>query len=570
MSCENTTGCRMYLWLAWLLPLLWVVFEAPAQARLSESDLAQDATILETDTPVITTAEISEEGTSDRSGEPSPDQPTAIPAILAVDLSQKLPQKPIADPLITPTSVDQDSPVADLEISTTAEVATTLPESHSAELATEPTADAGNLEQAPTPQTSVPQPEPIAVLAAAPCESDCPPPYAFATPLDAEVAMGFEGDAGLISERFNASQSAADFPTVARPNRMAQTPGEAAPSESETADSQPIREPADRSEVFTQAAILQQGNEFSARLRGGGIYVLSPSVFVGAVVDLTTGSGFSNGAGAGLDINELYITASPANMPELRFTAGLMDLTSYFDRNSFAKDSLTHFFNPVFQTNPALSTVNISSRPGFLVNWTPIDNISLTASTFSSSRSLGKLSLDSYAGEIGVRFGNAIVRGTYVSSRDAGNFDGFQESYLISRSNGGLGVQEGDSESGFGINAEYFIPQINLGLFGRYGSYTNHTLGESGTTYSFGVNALDVFMPDDRLGLGYGRQLSNSARRQEFGTKVPDVWELFYDARLSPHLRAGVTLQERNGFSETWIGFRVRYDMVWPIGRIFQ
>lgn len=567
MSCEKATGCRMYLWLAWLLPLLWVAFEAPARAALSASAMTQDAMVLETDAPVATVTEIGDEEASDRSEETSPDQATAISAI---DGSQKLPEKSIADPLAKLTSTNQDSPDANLEISAAASPAPIQPEVNIADSEAETPEAFSHPEPTPVPQSSVPQPGPVAVLAAAPCEADCPSPHAFATPLDAEVDLGFEGEAGLISERFNASQSAAEFPPVASPDRVAQTLEEADPGLSETEASQPIREPADRSEVFTQAAILQQGNEFSARLRGGGIYVLSPSVFVGAVVDLTTGPGFSNGAGSGLDINELYITASPANMPELRFTAGLMDLTSYFDRNSFAKDSLTHFFNPVFQTNPALSTVNISSRPGFLVNWTPIDNISLTASTFSSSRSLGKLSLDSYAGEIGVRFGNAIVRGTYVSSRDAGNFDGFQESYLISRSNGGLGVQEGDSESGFGINAEYFIPQINLGLFGRYGSYTNHTLGESGTTYSFGVNALDVFMPDDRLGLGYGRQLSNSARRQEFGTKVPDVWELFYDARLSPHLRAGVTLQQRNGFSETWIGFRVRYDMVWPIGRIFQ
>jgi hypothetical protein len=50
--------------------------------------------------------------------------------------------------------------------------------------------------------------------------------------------------------------------------------------------------PAERSEVFVQAAFLQQGDESSARLRGSGIYVLSPSVFAGATVDLTTGQAF--------------------------------------------------------------------------------------------------------------------------------------------------------------------------------------------------------------------------------------------------------------------------------------
>jgi hypothetical protein len=244
--------------------------------------------------------------------------------------------------------------------------------------------------------------------------------------------------------------------------------------------------PAERSEVFVQAAYLQQGSDGSARLRAGGIYVLSPSVLAGATADLSTGPSFSDSDQTGLSLSELYLTASPANLPELRFTVGLMDLTSYLDRNSFAKDSLTHFFNPVFQTNPALSTVNVASRPGALVNWTPVDAVSLTATTFSANRSLGSFALDSFAGEVGVRLGNAIVRGTYVTSTDAGRGDGFAEIFSFDRGNGQFGPLPGDRETGYGLNAEAFIPGLNLGLFGRYGWYTNHTLGASGQTYSLG------------------------------------------------------------------------------------
>jgi hypothetical protein len=316
--------------------------------------------------------------------------------------------------------------------------------------------------------------------------------------------------------------------------------------------------------VFGQAAYLQQGSEGSARLRVGGIYVLSPSVLAGATVDLSTGNAFSDNDQTGLSLNELYLTASPANLPELRFTVGLMDLTSYLDRNSFAKDSLTHFFNPVFQTNPALATANVASRPGALVNWTPVDAVSLTATTFSASRSLGSFALDSFAGEVGVRLGNAIVRGTYVSSVDVGQ-DGFAELGAVDRGGGQFGALPGDRETGFGLNAEAFIPELRLGFFGRYGWYTNDTLGASGQTYSLGANGLDVFLPGDRLGLGYGRQLSNSDLRQG---GVPDVWELFYDAPIIDNLRAGVSVQQRNGFSETYLGFRVRYDLRWqPLRR---
>ena len=329
-----------------------------------------------------------------------------------------------------------------------------------------------------------------------------------------------------------------------------------------------ISGPAQRSQAFGQAAYLQQGDEGSARLRGGVIYGLSPSVLAGVTVDLSTGQAFSDNDQTGFSLNELYLTASPARLPELRLTAGLMDLTSYLDRNSFAKDSLTHFFNPVFQTNPALSASNLSSRPGALVNWTPVDELSLTATTFSSRRSLGDFSLDSFAGEVGVRWGNAIVRGTYVTSRDSGRGDGFQEIFAVDRGGGEFGPRLGDRETGFGLNAEVFIPGLELGVFGRYGWYTNQALGASGQTYSVGVNRLDVLMAGDRLGLGYGRQLSNSGLRQASGNPVPDVWELFYDTKIIDNLRAGVSLQQRNAWTETYLGFRLRYDLVWnPPGR---
>jgi hypothetical protein len=320
--------------------------------------------------------------------------------------------------------------------------------------------------------------------------------------------------------------------------------------------------------VFVQAAYLQQGDDISARLRGGGIYVLSPSVFAGITADLSTGDEFSDTDQTGLSLNELYLTASPANLPELRFTVGLMDLTAYLDRNSFAKDSLVQFFNSVFQTNPALSTVNVASRPGALVNWTPVDAVSLTVTTFSASPGLGNFALNSFAGEVGVRVGNAIVRGTYVSSVDAGQADGFGEIGAFDRGNGEFGALPGDRETGFGLNAEAFIPSIKLGLFGRYGWYTNQTLGDTGQTYCLGVNGLDVFLPGDRLGLGYGRQLSNTGLQSASGSPTPDVWELFYDTQIIDNLRAGVSVQQRNAFTETYLGFRVRYDLSWyPLRR---
>ncbi|MGF1567370.1 MAG: hypothetical protein ACFCVD_04765 [Nodosilinea sp.] len=375
-----------------------------------------------------------------------------------------------------------------------------------------------------------------------------------------------EGASGLQAGAFLGFDHALSAPTQIQ-GTVAQNPADSADLPDELGPGAGL-EPAERSEVFVQAAYLQVGDDISARLRGGGIYVLSPSVFAGITADLSTGQAFSDTDQTGLSLNELYLTASPANLPELRFSVGLLDLTSYLDRNSFAKDSLTQFFNPVFQTNPALATVNVASRPGLLVNWTPVDQVSLTATTFSAAQGLGDFSLDSFAGELGVRLGNVILRGTYVSSRDAGERDGFQEIFAFDRGNGQFGPLPGDREQSFGLNAEAYIPAIKLGLFGRYGWYTNQTIGASGQTYSLGVNGLDVFLPNDRLGLGYGRQLSNAGLREASGGTVPDVWELFYDAEIIENLRAGVSVQQRNAFTETYLGFRVRYDLVWnPIRR---
>ena len=311
--------------------------------------------------------------------------------------------------------------------------------------------------------------------------------------------------------------------------------------------------------IQLQGVFKQEGSDTSARARVTTFYPVTPNAGFGAEVDLTTGRGFADSQETGLNLNELYFAGSLPSLPTLRFVVGLMDLTSYFDRNSFAKDGATHFFNSVFQTNPALAAAGIASRPGLLVNWSATDDIDVKAVTFSSTRNLGDFHLDGFAGEVGVRFGTAILRGTYVSSRDAGQRSGFREIFDLPRS-GRLGPHPGDREEAYGINGEFYIPSLKLGLFGRYGHYTNLNLDSSGTTYSAGLNFLDVFMPSDRLGLGYGRQLSNDDLRRARGDKNPDVLELFYDFRITPNLRAAVTLEERNEFTETILGVRVRTD----------
>ena len=323
--------------------------------------------------------------------------------------------------------------------------------------------------------------------------------------------------------------------------------------------------------VRLQGVYINQGDQSSARARVSALYPLNPRVQFGGTLDLTSdANSFADSPTQGLNINELYVATAPfADLPNFRLVVGQLDLTSYFDRNSFAKDAATHFFNPVFQTNPALSATGIASRPTVLVNWTITDNIEAKAAVFSSARTVNDFAVDGFAGEIGLRYGNGIIRGTFVSDRDAGSRDGFREIFGIQRSNGSTGIRESDREEAYGVNGEYFFPQINMGVFARYGRYDNRTLGQGGDTYSLGLSFLDVFNPNDRLGLAYGRTLSNDKLRRENKEEVPDVLELFYDFRFLPNLRLGFTLQQRNGFSDTFAGFRVKTEFdVSPRGRL--
>ena len=336
--------------------------------------------------------------------------------------------------------------------------------------------------------------------------------------------------------------------------RSLNQPVEQEQQETNARKGKPLREPS----LKFQGVYINQEVDSSARARLTGIYPLSPQSLIGGTVDLISeNNSFDDSDGEGLDINELYYATSLKNLPNLRFVIGQMDLTSYFDRNSFAKDGATHFFNSVFQTNPALSSTGIGSRPGLLVNWNANDNLITKAAVFSSSRNLSDFSLDAFAGEVGVRFGNAIIRGTYSTDRDAGNRDSFLESFGIARGNNQFGPLEDDRESAYGLNAEIFIPEYKLGLFGRYGRYENQDLDKGADTYSFGLSFLDLFTPDDRLGLAYGRALSNDGLRQG---KQPDVVELFYDLKLHPNLRLGLTFQGRDSFNESILGIRVKTE----------
>ncbi|HEY9628492.1 MAG TPA: carbohydrate porin [Coleofasciculaceae cyanobacterium] len=349
---------------------------------------------------------------------------------------------------------------------------------------------------------------------------------------------------------------------------QALAPAQAAPVQSAPAQAAPsspiLVQPAARTALTPptlriQGVYIYEGGESAARARFSGVYPLTRNVQVGGAIDITTGS-FSENNEDGVSINELYLATSLDGLPNLRFVVGQLDLTSYFDRNSFAKDRASQFFNPVFQTNPALVASGIGSRPGALLNWSVTDNLEARAAVFSSDRSISDFSLDGFAGEVGLRLGdNFIIRGTYATGRDGGSGTSFREVGQVRRGDD-FGLREGDREESYGVNAELFIPSLSLGLFGRYGRYDNQEIDLGGDTYVFGLTFLDLFMLNDRLGLGYGRELSNDRLRRDAGNGLSDAAEIFYDFEAFPNLRLGLTFQALDGFSETIAGVRVRTE----------
>ncbi|NJK72769.1 MAG: hypothetical protein HC926_05875 [Synechococcaceae cyanobacterium SM2_3_60] len=309
-----------------------------------------------------------------------------------------------------------------------------------------------------------------------------------------------------------------------------------------------------RPQLRLDGIYLQQGDSGSPRVRFSGVYPINRQALIGGAVDIAAGDIFRS------DINELYLAVAPfIDDPNLRFIIGQNDVTSYFDRNSFAKDNGTHFFSPVFQTNPALVAAGIGgSRQSGIMNWTIADNLDTRVMVFSSSPYIGDFALNGVAGEVAYRAGNAIVRGTYVAGLDGGTQTTFPEAFSLVRSDGEGGVAFNDREEAYGINAEWFLPETNIGLFGRYGFYRNRTLGLGASNWAIGLNIFDLLLEDSRFGLAYGYGLSNRQAREALGLPRPDVLETFYDFRALGDLRVGLSLQSRNAFSETEFGFRIK------------
>lgn len=372
----------------------------------------------------------------------------------------------------------------------------------------------------------------------APLNSTLPSPPAVNIPVPAAgISNGFNLPAVLPSTPSGFPGGAQTPPAL--PPAQPATPVSPVPAPTTVVPVETIREPLTEPSLEAQGLALVQDGEFSSRARLNGSAFLTPNLLVGGTVDFVNGPNLTNDDG--LQITELYVAGSVPGAPGLRFRVGQLDLTSYFDRNSFAKDISRDFFNDTFQTNPALfAGANVTaSRPAALAQWAVNDDVTLTASAFSSDADISNFDLNGFAGEASVRTGNLIVRGTFLSSEDT-DFQG-----------------TGERLEAYGVNAEWFVPSWNIGFFGRYGFVNNTATDFDDDTFSIGLNALDVFMDKDRLGLAYGNNLDISTDDDT----NPDVLEVFYDFEIRPNLRAGFSFQQRDSLSESFLGFRIRGNL---------
>ncbi|MEN9240421.1 MAG: hypothetical protein Q6J68_06645 [Thermostichales cyanobacterium SZTDM-1c_bins_54] len=280
-------------------------------------------------------------------------------------------------------------------------------------------------------------------------------------------------------------------------------------------------------------------------------YTLGSNTILGLDVDIIGGSLFGP---SGIDVKQLFIAQSIPGLENLRFLAGKLDLTAAFDRNSFAKDNLTHFFNFNFGTNPALVAGGLGAKPAFLVDWLVTDDLAVKVAPFASQFVGDVFQFDSLAGEVAFRFQeNYVTRLTFVTGRDTG-VSTFRENDRLLRP-----VIPGDRVTAFGLNGEAFFPEIRLGAFFRYGYYRSEVTGVDADHFSLGVNLLDLFRPQDRLGIGYARALSNYNFLLP-GERTPDVLEVFYDLKVRDNIRVGFSAQAQDGFSRGVFGVRTKID----------
>ncbi len=201
----------------------------------------------------------------------------------------------------------------------------------------------------------------------------------------------------------------------------------------------------------------------------------------------------------------------------LGLTAGRLDLTNYFDRNTAANDETTQFISDALVNNQMLGLSY--NGTGVVADYDPKNGFSFRFGVQQSNPDANNLSDSIYSlGEVGYT--------ATPFSLPEGHYR------LWYRANNG---QDVDSKRAFGISIDQKLSPF-MTLFGRYGTQDltidRDHYWSGGVTFADGI----VFNPHDAWGIGYA-QMDLAAGDQE------RLAEGYYNFQLTERLRLSFTLQ---------------------------
>jgi hypothetical protein len=209
----------------------------------------------------------------------------------------------------------------------------------------------------------------------------------------------------------------------------------------------------------------------------------------------------------------------------LAISAGRLDLTNYFDRNTMANDETTQFISDALVNNPMLGL--ITNGAGVAAVFDPKNGFALKGGFQQSNADATNLSESIFT----------LAEVDYFA-RPRGLAEGNYRAWF--RSDNHTGTNRG----AWGISADQKITNV-FGLFGRYGSAEADVDRDTFFSAGFQIGNGIVFFPSDFWGFGYGQTDLGTGDHEK-------LVEGYYNFQISEKLRLSFHLQRvLHSFTET-------------------
>lgn len=241
--------------------------------------------------------------------------------------------------------------------------------------------------------------------------------------------------------------------------------------------------------------------------------------------------------------------------PGLVVSAGQLDITGYFDTNSFANNERTQFLANTFVNNPAVEfggTDNFYS-PGVRVTWWPVENVDISVGAFEGNGDyVDAFDNPFYMAELNFALKPAGREGNYRVYY--WNRQGRSDSELANTAdpdNTGLIKAE---NKGFGVSIDQMVTE-NLGVWLRAGEQSKK-VAQFNAHLSLGVNISGAAFgrPDDSIGLGVGSSRMSKVYRDYKKSQDPA-----FDDSIETYMEAYYSISVGGASENT--GFHVSPDI---------